>query len=160
MALPDNGGDQQVRLLPTQVCDRAAKSVVTAARQHRYGTLVLATGSTHSSAIARRPACVYHLLTISTLSAPAPAHPGLEVTPMAGWLSVAATAGLEAANALRRIRVTGTSSKMMPRLMAQQIDEAGSTLPQPGDRIAVRRDRTESIGGEAFRMARCGRGFA
>ncbi|CEZ26531.1 nitrite reductase [NAD(P)H] large subunit [Mycobacterium tuberculosis] len=100
LALPGNdyAGDQRVRLLlntrVTQI-DRATKSVVTAAGQrHRYDTLVLATGSYafvppvpgHDL-----PAChVYRTFDDLDAIRAGAQRTWTAVTPMAGWLSVAA----------------------------------------------------------------------
>ncbi len=138
LALPGNDydGDERVRLLlnarVTEI-DRAAKSVVTAdGRRHSYDALVLATGSCafvppvpgHDL-----PAChVYRTLddldairadALRTLDA---GHGGAGVVIGGGLL------GLEAANALRRFGLHTHVVEMMPRLMTQQIDEAGGAL--------------------------------
>lgn len=135
LALPGNdyAGDQRVRLLlntrVTQI-DRATKSVVTAAGQrHRYDTLVLATGSYafvppvpgHDL-----PAChVYR--TFDDLDAiRAGAQRTLDGGHTDGGVVIGGgLLGLEAANALRQFGLQTHVVEMMPRLMAQQIDEAG-----------------------------------
>jgi nitrite reductase (NADH) large subunit len=138
LALPGNdyAGDERVRLLlnarVTEI-DRATKSVVTAGGQrHSYDALVLATGSYafvppvpgHDL-----PLChVYRTLddldairagAARTLDA---GHSGAGVVIGGGLL------GLEAANALRQFGLHTHAIEMMPRLMAQQIDEAGGAL--------------------------------
>lgn len=138
LALPGNdyAGDQRVRLLlntrVTQI-DRATKSVVTAAGQrHRYDTLVLATGSYafvppvpgHDL-----PAChVYR--TFDDLDAiRAGAQRTLDGGHTDGGVVIGGgLLGLEAANALRQFGLQTHVVEMMPRLMAQQIDEAGGAL--------------------------------
>ncbi|MBW0012183.1 nitrite reductase large subunit NirB [Mycobacterium sp.] len=138
MALAGNGydGDERVRLLlraqVTEI-DRAAKSVVTAdGQRHGYDALVLATGSYafvppvpgHDL-----PQChVYRTLDdLDAIRADAQraveaGHPGAGVVIGGGLL------GLEAANALRGFGLQTHVVEMMPRLMAQQIDEAGGAL--------------------------------
>jgi nitrite reductase (NADH) large subunit len=138
LALPGNdyAGDECVRLdLNTRVTeiDRAAKVVVTAdGDRHHYDALVLATGSYafvppvtgHDL-----PAChVYR--TLDDLDAirqgaqntAAAGHGGAGVVIGGGLL------GLEAANALLQFGLQTHVVEMMPRLMAQQIDEAGGAL--------------------------------
>ncbi|EUA15281.1 nitrite reductase [NAD(P)H], large subunit [Mycobacterium kansasii 732] len=138
LALPGNdyAGDDRVRLLlNTRVTeiDRATKSVVTAdGQRHRYDALVLATGSYafvppvpgHDL-----PEChVYRTLDdLDAIRAGAQrtlnsAHTGAGVVIGGGLL------GLEAANALRQFGLQPHVVEMMPRLMAQQIDEAGGAL--------------------------------
>ncbi len=138
LALPGNdyAGDEQVRvLLNTRVTeiDRAAKSVVTAdGTRHGYDALVLATGSYafvppvpgHDL-----PGChVYRTLDdLDAIHACAEralrdGHGGAGVVIGGGLL------GLEAANALRQFGLQTHVIEMMPRLMAQQIDEAGGAL--------------------------------
>jgi nitrite reductase (NADH) large subunit len=138
LALPGNvyEGDEQVRLVlnrrVTEI-DRAAKSVVTAdGQRHDYDTLVLATGSYafvppvpgHDL-----PAChVYRTLDdLDAIRADAQrtaqtSHAAAGVVIGGGLL------GLEAANALRQFGLQTHVVEMMPRLMAQQIDEAGGAL--------------------------------
>ncbi len=138
LALPGNdyAGDERVRvLLNTRVTeiDRAAKSVVTAdGTRHGYDALVLATGSYafvppvpgHDL-----PGChVYRTLDdLDAIHACAEralrdGHGGAGVVIGGGLL------GLEAANALRQFGLQTDVIEMMPRLMAQQIDEAGGAL--------------------------------
>src|SRR6201997_3020651 len=138
LALPGNdyAGDERVRLLlnarVTEI-DRATKSVVTAdGGRHNYDALVLATGSFafvppvpgHDL-----PAChVYRTLDdLDAIRAGArrtldAGHAGVGVVIGGGLL------GLEAANALRQFGLQTHVIEMMPRLMAQQIDEAGGAL--------------------------------
>jgi nitrite reductase (NADH) large subunit len=138
LALPGNDypGDERVRLLlNTRVTeiDRATKSVVTAdGERHSYDTLVLATGSYafvppvpgHDL-----PAChVYR--TLDDLDA---IRAGAERARDGGHNAAAVVIGggllgLEAANALRQFGLQTHVVEMMPRLMAQQIDEAGGAL--------------------------------
>src|ERR1700761_4637488 len=138
LALPGNdyAGDEQVRLLlSTRVAeiDRAAKSVVTADGQLlSYDTLVLATGSYafvppvpgHDL-----PAChVYR--TLDDLDAiRADAQRTVQTSDVAaGVVLGGGLLGLEAANALRQFGLQTHVVEMMPRLMAQQIDEGGGAL--------------------------------
>ncbi|ORW07321.1 nitrite reductase [Mycobacterium lacus] len=138
MALPGNDypGDDRVRLLlntPVAEIDRAAKSVVTVdGERHSYDTLVLATGSYafvppvpgHDL-----PAChVYR--TLDDLDAiRADAQRALDSGhARAGVVIGGGLLGLEAANALRQFGLQTHVIEMMPRLMAQQIDEAGGAL--------------------------------
>jgi nitrite reductase (NADH) large subunit len=138
LALPGNdyAGDERVRLLlNTRVTeiDRATKSVVTAeGERHSYDTLVLATGSYafvppvpgHDL-----PAChVYRTLDdLDAIRAAAEsARDGGHNT--AGIVIGGGLLGLEAANALRQFGLQTHVIEMMPRLMAQQIDEAGGAL--------------------------------
>ncbi|MCV7409958.1 nitrite reductase large subunit NirB [Mycobacterium florentinum] len=138
LALPGNdyAGDERVRLLlnarVTEI-DRATKSVVTAAGERfDYDALVLATGSYafvppvpgHDL-----PAChVYRTLDdLDAIRAAAECarddgHNAAGVVIGGGLL------GLEAANALRQFGLETHVVEMMPRLMAQQIDEAGGAL--------------------------------
>ena len=138
LALPGNdyAGDERVRLLlRTRVTeiDRATKSVVTADGQRiSYETLVLATGSYafvppvpgHDL-----PAChVYR--TLDDLDA---IRAGAQRTLEAGHTDAGVVIGggllgLEAANALRQFGLQTHVIEMMPRLMAQQIDEGGGAL--------------------------------
>ncbi|MGA9357098.1 MAG: FAD-dependent oxidoreductase, partial [Mycobacterium sp.] len=138
LALPGNdyAGDERVGLLlNTRVAeiDRATKSVVTAdGQRHSYDTLVLATGSYafvppvpgHDL-----PAChVYRTLDdlddirAAALRAAEDGRTGTGVVIGGGLL------GLEAANALSQFGLRTHVVEMMPRLMAQQIDECGGAL--------------------------------
>ncbi len=138
LALPGNSytGDSRVRLiLNARVVeiDRAGKSVITTdGRQFSYDQLVLATGSYafvppvpgHDL-----PGChVYRTLddldgiradVQRTLAA---GHTDAGVVIGGGLL------GLEAANALSTFGLCTHVVEMMPRLMAQQVDEAGGAL--------------------------------
>ncbi|MCV7195571.1 nitrite reductase large subunit NirB [Mycobacterium angelicum] len=138
LALPGNdyAGDGLVRLLlNTRVTeiDRTTKTVVTAdGVRHSYDALVLATGSYafvppvpgHDL-----PAChVYR--TLDDLDA---IKAGAQRTVAAGDNGAGVVIGggllgLEAANALRQFGLQTHVIEMMPRLMAQQIDEAGGAL--------------------------------
>jgi nitrite reductase (NADH) large subunit len=138
LALPGNdyAGDERVRLLlnarVTEI-DRATKSVLTASgERHEYDALVLATGSYafvppvpgHDL-----PAChVYRTLDdLDAIRAAAEqAHAGGHND--AGVVIGGGLLGLEAANALRQFGLQTHVIEMMPRLMAQQIDEAGGAL--------------------------------
>ncbi|GLE53270.1 nitrite reductase large subunit NirB [Mycobacterium montefiorense] len=138
LALPGNdyAGDQRVRLLlnaRVAEIDRATKSVVTAdGERHRYDALVLATGSYafvppvpgHDL-----PAChVYRTLDdLDAIRAAAESARDGGHNP-AGVVIGGGLLGLEAANALRRFGLETHVIEMMPRLMAQQIDEAGGAL--------------------------------
>ncbi len=138
LALPGNDyqGDPQVRLVLNQrvtEIDRATKSVVTAdGQRHHYDTLVLATGSYAFVPPVpghELPAChVYRTLDdLDAIRADAQraaqtAHARAGVVIGGGLL------GLEAANALRQFGLATHVVEMMPRLMAQQIDEAGGAL--------------------------------
>lgn len=138
LALPGNeyAGDDRVRLVLNQrvtEIDRATKSVLTAdGRRHDYDTLVLATGSYafvppvpgHDL-----PAChVYRTLDdLDAIRADAQrAAQSSHAT--AGVVIGGGLLGLEAANALRQFGLRTHVIEMMPRLMAQQIDEAGGAL--------------------------------
>jgi nitrite reductase (NADH) large subunit len=138
LALPGNdyAGDERVRLLlNTRVTeiDRATKSVVTAdGQRHQFDALVLATGSYafvppvpgHDL-----PAChVYRTLDdLDAIRANARrTMDGGSAT--AGVVVGGGLLGLEAANALRQFGLQTHVVEMMPRLMAQQIDEAGGAL--------------------------------
>jgi nitrite reductase (NADH) large subunit len=138
LALPGNSyaGDSRVRLILNArvvTIDRAGKSVVTTdGRRFPYDQLVLATGSYafvppvpgHDL-----PAChVYRTLddldgiradVKGTLAA---GHTDAGVVIGGGLL------GLEAANALSTFGLRTHVVEMMPRLMAQQVDEAGGAL--------------------------------
>lgn len=138
LALPGNGyaGDEQVRLLlnarVTEI-DRATKSVLTTdGERHSYDALVLATGSYafvppvpgHDL-----PGChVYRTLDdLDAIRAAAErARDGGHDT--AGVVIGGGLLGLEAANALRQFGLQTHVVEMMPRLMAQQIDEGGGAL--------------------------------
>jgi nitrite reductase (NADH) large subunit len=138
LALPGNeyAGDERVRLLlNTRVTeiDRATKSVVTAdGQRHNYDALVLATGSYafvppvpgHDL-----PAChVYRTLDdLDAIRADAQRTPDTGRA-AAGVVIGGGLLGLEAANALRQFGLRTHVIEMMPRLMAQQIDEAGGAL--------------------------------
>jgi nitrite reductase (NADH) large subunit len=136
--LPGNhyAGDGQVRLLlNTRVTeiDRATKSVITAdGQRHEYDALVLATGSYafvppvpgHDL-----PTChVYR--TLDDLDAIRTGAEGARDGGhnLAGVVIGGGLLGLEAANALCQFGLQTHVIEMMPRLMAQQIDEAGGAL--------------------------------
>jgi nitrite reductase (NADH) large subunit len=138
LALPGNdyAGDERVRLLlnarVTEI-DRDAKTVVTADGQRRsYDALVLATGSYafvppvpgHDL-----PQChVYRTLDdLDAIRADAQRTLGAGHTTV-GVVIGGGLLGLEAANALRQFGLQTHVVEMMPRLMAQQIDEAGGAL--------------------------------
>ncbi|OBH19190.1 nitrite reductase large subunit [Mycobacterium sp. E2497] len=138
LALPGNdyAGDDRVRLVlnarVTEI-DREAKSVVTADGQRcGYDTLVLATGSYafvppvpgHDLA-----AChVYRTLDdLDAIRADAQRTAEAGRSP-AGVVIGGGLLGLEAANALRQFGLQTHVVEMMPRLMAQQIDEGGGAL--------------------------------
>lgn len=138
LALPGNdyAGDEQVRLVlnarVTEI-DRQAKAVVTAdGQRHGYDTLVLATGSYafvppvpgHDL-----PAChVYRTLDdLDAIRADAQRTVEAGRAP-AGVVIGGGLLGLEAANALRQFGLQTHVVEMMPRLMAQQIDEGGGAL--------------------------------
>lgn len=138
LALPGNdyAGDQRVRLLlntrVTQI-DRATKSVVTAAGQrHRYDTLVLATGSyAFVPPVPGHDLTACHVYrTFDDLDAiRAGAQRTLDGGHTDGGVVIGGgLLGLEAANALRQFGLQTHVVEMMPRLMAQQIDEAGGAL--------------------------------
>ena len=138
LALPGNDypGDERVRLVlnarVTEI-DRETKSVVTAdGQRHGYDTLVLATGSYafvppvpgHDLA-----AChVYRTLDdLDAIRADARRMAEAGRAP-AGVVIGGGLLGLEAANALRQFGLQTHVVEMMPRLMAQQIDEGGGAL--------------------------------
>nr|WP_082274894.1 nitrite reductase large subunit NirB [Mycobacterium kansasii] len=138
LALPGNdyAGDDRVRLLlNTRVTEiaRATKSVVTAdGRRHGYDALVLATGSYafvppvpgHDL-----PEChVYRTLDDLDAIRAGAQHTLNSAHTDAGVVVGGGLLGLEAANALRRFGLQPHVVEMMPRLMAQQIDEAGGAL--------------------------------
>jgi nitrite reductase (NADH) large subunit len=136
LALPGNdyAGDERVRLLlnarVTEI-DRAAKSVITAdGQRHNYDALVLATGSYafvppvpgHDL-----PGChVYR--TLDDLDGIRAGAERLRGHDSAGVVIGGGLLGLEAANALRQFGLQTHVVEMMPRLMAQQIDEGGGAL--------------------------------
>ncbi len=138
LALPGNDydGDDRVRLvLNTRVVevDRKGKTVVTADGQRLgYDSLVLATGSYafvppvpgHDL-----PAChVYRTLDdLDAIRADAQRTLAAGRVP-AGVVIGGGLLGLEAANALRQFGLQTHVVEMMPRLMAQQIDEGGGAL--------------------------------
>ncbi|GFG73986.1 nitrite reductase large subunit [Mycobacterium botniense] len=138
LALPGNdySGDERVRLLLNSrvvAIDRDAKSVLTAdGHRYRYDKLVLATGSSAfvpSVPGHDLPRChVYRTFddldairadVQRTLEA---GHPKAAVVVGGGLL------GLEAAHALRQFGLQIHIVEMMPRLMSQQVDEAGGAL--------------------------------
>ncbi|EUA16167.1 pyridine nucleotide-disulfide oxidoreductase family protein [Mycobacterium xenopi 4042] len=138
LALPgsDYADDHHVRLLLRSrvvEIDRATKSVLTAnGQRYRYDVLVLATGSYpfvppvpgHDL-----PLChVYR--TLDDLDAiRADAQRTLQAGHSAtGVVIGGGLLGLEAANALRQFGLRTHIIEMMPRLMAQQVDEAGGAL--------------------------------
>ncbi|TDK93972.1 nitrite reductase large subunit [Mycobacterium paragordonae] len=138
LALPGNdyAGDPHVQLLlNTRVTeiDRAAKTAVTSdGRVHDYDALVLATGS-----YAFVPPVTGHDLpschvyrTLDDLDAiRTGAQRAVESgSGRAGVVIGGGLLGLEAANALRQFGLPTHVVEMMPRLMAQQIDEAGGAL--------------------------------
>ncbi|MBS4728211.1 nitrite reductase large subunit [Mycobacterium sp. SM1] len=138
LALPGNDyhGDDRVRLLlSTRVTeiDRAGKSVLTAAgHRYRYDKLVLATGSrAYVPPVPGHdlPGChVYR--TLDDLDA---IRATVQHTLNAGHTNAAVVIGggllgLEAANALRQFGLQTHIVEIMPRLMAQQVDEAGGAL--------------------------------
>ena len=132
LALPGNdyAGDDRVRLvLGTRVVeiDRATKSVVVAGGQrHEYDALVLATGSyAFVPPVPGHDLPVCHVYrTLDDLDAiRADAKRSTTGVVIGGGLL-----GLEAANALRQFGLQTHVVEMMPRLMAQQIDEAGGAL--------------------------------
>jgi nitrite reductase (NADH) large subunit len=138
LALPGNdyAGDERVRLLlNTRVTeiDRATKSVVTAdGQRHSYDTLVLATGSyAFVPPVPGHDLPVCHVYrTLDDLDA---IRSGAERARdgnrnAAGVVVGGGLLGLEAANALRQFGLQTHVIEMMPRLMAQQIDEAGGAL--------------------------------
>ncbi|BBX75320.1 nitrite reductase large subunit [Mycobacterium shinjukuense] len=138
LALPGNdyAGDDRVRLLLNNAVteiDRATKSVVTAdGQRHHYDILVLATGS-----YAFVPPVPGHDLpechvyrTLDDLDA---IRAGVQRMLAAGHVEAGVVIGggllgLEAANALRQFGLQTHVVEMMPRLMAQQIDEGGGVL--------------------------------
>ena len=138
LALPGNdyAGDDSVQLLlgaRAVEIDRATKSVITAdGRRHSYDALVLATGSyAFVPPVSGHdlPAChVYRTLDdLDAIRADAQRTLGAGHA-KAGVVIGGGLLGLEAANALRQFGLQTHVVEMMPRLMAQQIDEAGGAL--------------------------------
>ena len=138
LALPGNDytGDPSVELrLDTRVVDidRDARTVVTAdGSRIGYDALVLATGS--SAFVPPVPGrdlpCCHVYRTLDDLDA---IHADAQRTLAAGHTDAGVVIGggllgLEAANALRSFGVTAHVVEMAPRLMAQQLDEAGGAL--------------------------------
>lgn len=138
LALPGNdyAGDDHVRLvLNTRVTeiDREAKSVVTAdGQRHGYDALVLATGSyAFVPPVPGHDLAACHVYrTLDDLDAiRADARRTVEAgRAPAGVVIGGGLLGLEAANALRQFGLRTHVVEMMPRLMAQQIDEGGGAL--------------------------------
>src|ERR1700761_4657942 len=138
LALPGNDyeGDDRVRLVLNQrvtQIDRETKRVVPPdGRRHGYDTLVLATGSYAFVPPVpghELPAChVYRTLDdLDGIRADAQRAVQDSHTP-AGVVIGGGLLGLEAANALRQVGLQTHVVEMMPRLMAQQIDEGGGAL--------------------------------
>jgi nitrite reductase (NADH) large subunit len=138
LALPGNDyrGDDMVELrLGSRVAeiDRAGKSVLTADRDRvDYDALVLATGS--YAFVPPLPGhdlpCCHVYRTLDDLDAiRADALRALDAghAPV-GVVIGGGLLGLEAANALRQFRLQTHVVEMAPRLMAQQLDEAGGAL--------------------------------
>ena len=138
LALPGNdyAGDPSVELrLDTRVVDidRDARTVGTAdGSRIGYDALVLATGS--SAFVPPVPGrdlpCCHVYRTLDDLDA---IHADAQRTLAAGHTDAGVVIGggllgLEAANALRSFGVTAHVVEMAPRLMAQQLDEAGGAL--------------------------------
>ncbi|OBI49506.1 nitrite reductase large subunit [Mycobacterium kyorinense] len=138
LALPGNdyAGDERVRLLlNTRVTEinRAAKSVLTAdGQRYGYDTLVLATGSYpfvppvpgHDL-----PGCHVYRTLDDLDGIRADVQRTLDAGSVrAGVVIGGGLLGLEAANALRQFGLQTHVVEMAPRLMAQQIDEAGGAL--------------------------------
>ncbi|MBX7447740.1 nitrite reductase large subunit NirB [Mycolicibacterium sp. 3033] len=138
LALPGNeyAGDSSVELrLDTRVVDidRDARTVVTAdGSRIGYDALVLATGS--SAFVPPVPGrdlpCCHVYRTLDDLDA---IHADAQRTLASGHTDAGVVIGggllgLEAANALRSFGVTAHVVEMAPRLMAQQLDEAGGAL--------------------------------
>jgi nitrite reductase (NADH) large subunit len=138
LALPGNdyADDEHVRLLlDTRVTevDRAGKSVLAAdGQRYRYDTLVLATGS-----YAFVPPVPGHGLrgchVYRTLDDLDGIHADIQRTladghTRAGVVIGGGLLGLEAANALRGSGLAPHVVEMAPRLMPQQLDEAGGVL--------------------------------
>jgi nitrite reductase (NADH) large subunit len=136
LALPGNDyqGDEHVRLLlDTRVTeiDRETKSVLTAnGQRHDYDALVLATGSypfvPPVSGHDLRACHVYR--TLDDLDGiRADAQRALDAGNV-GVVVGGGLLGLEAANALRQFGLSTHVVELAPRLMAQQVDEAGGGL--------------------------------
>ncbi|WP_374158198.1 nitrite reductase large subunit NirB [Mycobacterium sp. G7A2] len=138
LALPGNeyAGDSSVELrLDTRVVDidRDARTVVTAdGSRIGYDALVLATGSAAfvPPVPGRDLPCCHVYRTLDDLDA---IHADAQRTLAAGHTDAGVVIGggllgLEAANALRSFGVTAHVVEMAPRLMAQQLDEAGGAL--------------------------------
>jgi nitrite reductase (NADH) large subunit len=138
LALPGNdyAGDERVRLLLSSrvaEIDRKTKSVLTeAGERYRYDALVLATGSyAFVPPVTGRdlPGChVYR--TLDDLDG---IRADMQRTlddghTRAGVVIGGGLLGLEAANALRGYGLTPRVVEMAPRLMPQQLDEAGGVL--------------------------------
>ena len=138
LALPGNdyAGDDQVQLrLDVRVAeiDRAAKAVVTADGERvDYDALVLATGSyAFVPPVPGNdlPSChVYRTLDdLDAIRADAQRTRDAGHAPV-GVVIGGGLLGLEAANALRSFGLHAHVVEMAPRLMAQQLDEAGGAL--------------------------------
>ncbi len=138
LALPGNeyAGDDQVQLrLGVRVAeiDRAAKAVVTADGERvDYDALVLATGSyAFVPPVPGNdlPSChVYRTLDdLDAIRADAQRTRDAGHAPV-GVVIGGGLLGLEAANALRSFGLHAHVVEMAPRLMAQQLDEAGGAL--------------------------------
>ena len=138
LALPGNdyAGDGQVQLrlgIRVAEIDRAAKAVVTADRERvDYDALVLATGS--YAFVPPVPgndltSChVYRTLDdLDAIRADAQRTRDAGHDPV-GVVIGGGLLGLEAANALRSFGLHAHVVEMAPRLMAQQLDEAGGAL--------------------------------
>lgn len=138
LALPGNeyAGDEQVRLVLNQwvtEIDRATKSVVTAdGRRHSYDALVMATGSyAFAPPVPGHdlPACHVYRTFDDLDGIRADALRTAETSPAtAGVVVGGSLLGLEAVKALRQFGLQTHAAELMPRLMAQQIDEAGGAL--------------------------------
>ncbi|BBW99229.1 nitrite reductase large subunit [Mycolicibacterium moriokaense] len=137
LALPGNAypGDALVETRlgsPVTAIDRTVKSVMTAAGDRvDYDALVLATGSyAFVPPVPGRdlPAChVYR--TLDDLDAiRASAQRAVDGGTPVGVVIGGGLLGLEAANALRSFGLQAHVVEMAPRLMAQQLDEAGGAL--------------------------------
>ncbi|QLL07962.1 nitrite reductase large subunit NirB [Mycobacterium vicinigordonae] len=136
LALPGNDytGDELVQLqLNTKVTeiDCAARTIVTAQGQrHDYDALVLATGSYAfvPPVSGHDLPCCHVYRTLDDLDAIRAAAQLAAQSGRAGVVIGGGLLGLEAANALRQFGLSTHVVEMMPRLMAQQIDEAGGAL--------------------------------
>jgi nitrite reductase (NADH) large subunit len=138
LALPGNDydGDERIRLvLNTRIVDidRETKTVRTAdGERHGYDTLVLATGSyAFVPPVAGHdlPAChVYRTLDDLDAIRDDARRTLADGRAPAGVVIGGGLLGLEAANALRQFGLQTHVVEMMPRLMAQQIDEGGGAL--------------------------------